>query len=136
MSARPSPKLQPGIWDALVVLSVVILAVAAAALVWRGSHDEGPLTAVVSVDGASATKIPLDGLEDTDYTVNASGYTLKLSVGEGEIWVEASNCPTQDCVHTGHISRSGQSIVCLPARVIITIEGPADDSGGPDIVIG
>ena len=46
----------------------------------------------------------------------------------------ASDCPTQDCVHTGAITRSGQSIVCLPGRIVIQLEGGGD--GGPDLVIG
>ena len=38
----------------------------------------------------------------------------------------SSDCPTQDCVHTGTITRSGQSIVCLPARVSVVLTGGAD----------
>lgn len=130
---RSSPKLRPSLWDALVVLTVVILAAAVVGLTWRGSHDEGPLTAVISVDGVEEKLI---SLEETEvHTVHANGYTLEVAVENGTVWMTSSDCPTQDCVHTGRISRSGQSIVCLPARVIITIEGPAD-SGGPDIVIG
>ena len=134
MSARLSPKLRPGIWDALVVLAVVVLAAAVAVLVWRGGHADGPVMAAVSVDGVEYEAVPIEEL--AEQTINANGYTLKIAATEGEIWVEASDCPTQDCVHTGHISRSGQSIVCLPARVIITLEGSADNSDGPDIVIG
>ena len=130
---RPSPKLRPSVWDALVVLAVVILAAAVVALVWRGSHDEGPLTAVISVDGVQEETVSLE--EAAVHTIHANGYTLEVAVENGEVRMTSSDCPTQDCVHTGRISRSGQSIVCLPARVIVTIEGPADNSG-PDIVIG
>ena len=50
--------------------------------------------------------------------------------------VSSSDCPTQDCVRTGTISRGGQSIVCLPARIIIQLTGGAADSNDVDIVIG
>ena len=63
-----------------------------------------------------------------------SGYTLHVVLTAEGVWVERSDCPTQDCVHTGHISRSGQSIVCLPARVVIRLEGGTDS--GVDAVIG
>jgi len=49
------------------------------------------------------------------------------------VWVSASDCPTQDCVRTGAISRPGQSIVCLPEQVIVKLVGTGD---GPDLVIG
>ena len=54
----------------------------------------------------------------------------------GGVRVEESDCPTQDCVHTGTITRAGQSIVCLPARVIIRLEGGTADKHAPDVVIG
>ena len=41
--------------------------------------------------------------------------------------VVSSDCPTQDCVHTGQISRAGQSIVCLPAHIVITLAGADAD---------
>ena len=41
-----------------------------------------------------------------------------------------------DCVHTGRITRSGQSIVCLPARIVIQLTGGQPDGDAVDIVIG
>ena len=128
-----SPKLRPGIWDALVALTVAVLAVACAWTVWGGQDESGALTAVVSVDGVETERL---ALEEAERTIQAGGYTLRLRLTETEVWVESSDCPTQDCVHTGHISRGGQSIVCLPARVIITLEGGQPEDTGVDIVIG
>ena len=128
-----SPKLRPGIWDALVALTVAVLAVACAWTVWGGQDESGALTAVVSVDGVETERL---ALEEGERTIQAGGYTLRLRLTETEVWVESSDCPTQDCVHTGHISRSGQSIVCLPARVIVRLEGGETVDTGVDAVIG
>ena len=128
-----SPKLRPGIWDALVELTVAVLAVACAWTVWGGQDESGALTAVVSVDGVETERL---ALEEAERTIQAGGYTLRLRLTETEVWVESSDCPTQDCVHTGHISRSGQSIVCLPARVIVRLEGGETVDTGVDAVIG
>ena len=49
--------------------------------------------------------------------------------------VTSSDCPTQDCVHTGRISRAGQSIVCLPAQVAVQLVGAATPDG-PDVIVG
>ena len=128
-----SPKLRPGIWDALVALTVAVLAVACAWTVWGGQDESGALTAVVSVDGVETERL---ALEEAERTIQAGGYTLRLRLTETEVWVESSDCPTQDCVHTGHISRSGQSIVCLPARVIVRLKGGETVDTGVDAVIG
>ena len=128
-----SPKLRPGTWAALVALTVAVLAVACAWTVWGGQDESGALTAVVSVDGVETERL---ALEEAERTIQAGGYTLRLRLTETEVWVESSDCPTQDCVHTGHISRSGQSIVCLPARVIVRLEGGETVDTGVDAVIG
>lgn len=134
---RPSPKLRPGLWDGAVVLAVVLLAAVCALALWRGGGGgDGALTAVISVDGTETERIPLAGLEDTERVVESNGYTLRIHLTENEVWVESSDCPTQDCVRTGHISRGGQSIVCLPARVIVALEGGTGTNDGVDAVIG
>ena len=60
-------------------------------------------------------------------TYESRGYTLTVAVENGAVRVSESDCPNQDCVHSGAISRAGQSIVCLPARVAVTLEGAASD---------
>lgn len=129
------PELRPRWPDAVVAAAVVLLAAACAWFIWRGAGQSGALEAVVSVDGTEAFTTPLTGLTRVERTVQANGYTLKIILTDKEVWVEESDCPTQDCVHTGHISRSGQSIVCLPARVTVRLVG---GTGEPDVdaVIG
>jgi len=132
---RSSPKLRPGFWDAWVVAAVLALA-AGCMMLLHTDQTDARLTAVVSVDGVETERIPLEKPERETYVVTGNGYTLQMKMGKNEIWVETSDCPTQDCVHTGHITRSGQSIVCLPARVIVQLEGGADDGALVDAVIG
>lgn len=119
-----------------MALAVVLLAAACALALRGGGAGDGTLTTVISVDGTETERIALTGLEDTERVVESNGYTLHIHLTETEVWVESSDCPTQDCVRTGHISRSGQSIVCLPARVIVTLEGGAATDSGVDAVIG
>jgi len=129
------PKLRPNGWDALVALAVALLAAACVALTWFGSTDTD-LQAVISVDGAEVERIDLTKLaQPVEKVVQANGYTLRLTLDASGVTMAESDCPTQDCVHTGTVARSGQSIVCLPARVIIQLEGTVQ-SDGPDVVIG
>ena len=133
---KSSPKLRPNGWDALAAAAVLALAVACAALFWTGGEEIGPLTAVVSANGEPVDRVvlaDLSGPEERTYTSN--GYTLRVAFGPESAQVTVSDCPTQDCVHTGHIHRAGQSIVCLPAQVVVYLEGtPA--AGAPDVIVG
>lgn len=44
-----------------------------------------------------------------------------LIIKEGEAYMQEADCPNQICVHHSPISHKGESIVCLPNRVIIEI---------------
>ena len=132
---KRSPELKPNLWDILVVLAVVALAAASALTVWPG-RDSGSLTAVVTTDGEELDRFAPADLAAGPRTYTHNGYTLTVTAEDGGLRVSEADCPTQDCVHTGAISRSGQSIVCLPARIIIQLTGGQADPGGVDVVIG
>ena len=133
---KSSPKLRPCLWDALVVLLVVVLAAVCALAVWSRGNDAGDLTAVVTADGTEVERLLLKDAPDGERTYSGNGYTLRVSLSTEGVRVEEADCPTQDCVHTGTIIRAGQSIVCLPARIIIRLEGGTVDKDAPDLVIG
>lgn len=135
MPMRRFPKLRPNGWDALVVLAVVLLAAACAVTVWSQGGGAGELTAVVSVDGREVERIALDSAAG-ERVYAGNGYTLTVDFEPGGVTVREADCPTQDCVHTGTITRSGQSIVCLPGRIIIQLTGGPADASAPDVVIG
>ena len=138
MSTKPSsPELRPNRYDALVVLVVLALAAALAVRPFLAARapQSGALTVVVSADGQELDRLPLAQFGTHTYANN--GYTLTVEfcpAGTPEVMVASSDCPGQDCVHTGAITRSGQSIVCLPARISITLTGGT--AAGPDAVIG
>ena len=122
---KRSPKLKPAAWDALVVLVVLALAAGLAARPYFAAKTAGELTVSVTVDGETVERRAL-----ADYaggTYESRGYTLTVAVENGAVRVSESNCPNQDCVHTGAIARAGQSVVCLPARIAVTLEGTASD---------
>ena len=139
---KRSPKLRPTLWDGVVVLLTLALAIGSAAVIWGGQEHTENMTVVVSVDGKEVERCLLKDFSDGDGVYSNNGYTLKvvpaedLYPDEPGVTVVESNCPTQDCVHTGIITRSGQSIVCLPARIIVSLEGAPVSGDGPDLVIG
>lgn len=143
MRSKSSPvKLRPTPWDALVVAAVILLAIAAALVTYTPRADaDQALTVVITADGDELRRIPLASFPDGPVTVENNGYTLTLSLqsddligGKGMgVAVTESDCPGHDCVHTGTIYRAGQTIVCLPARLVISLEGGGD---GPDVIVG
>ena len=134
MPMRRSPELRPNLWDGLLGLAVLLAAAALGLRLWLPGGS-GALTAVIRVEGRPDERVALSTLTaPQERTITAGGYTLHLLLDREGAEMMDSDCPTQDCVRTGRITRGGQSIVCLPARLSVTLEGGAQD--GPDVVIG
>lgn len=131
-SKRSQPELKPKPLDALVVLAVLLLGVGAAWLAY-GGENSGALTATVKHRGQVVARVELSSLME-EKTVSIDGaYHLTVTLDRTGAAVTDSDCPGQDCLHTGRITRAGQSIVCLPEQVIVTLEGKAPS---PDVVLG
>ena len=54
-----------------------------------------------------------------------------LVIENGEAYLSYADCPDHTCVKTGRIKYVGQTIVCLPNKVTVTVRGA---SGGVDLV--
>lgn len=127
------PELKFNRYDAVVAVVVALLAVAAALWFCLPRTQTGDLTVVISVGGQETQRTGLKDFAPT--TLSHNGYTLTVAADGDSVWIASSDCPTQDCVHTGHIRRGGQSIVCLPAQVVVYLEGAASPDA-PDVIVG
>lgn len=132
-SSSSQPSLRPKPLDALVLAAVIALAVAAL-LFYGPKTGSGRLTAVITQHGQTVRRIDLP-VPDKELTVplDDGTYHLTVRICGGSVSVSESDCPGQDCVRTGSISRAGQSIVCLPAQVVISLESAASEV---DVVLG
>ena len=106
--------------DAAVIFICVMLAVFIGAVFAGRIGTSQSKTVAVYQDGNKIREISLG--ENTEIIIE-NVYTNKLMVKEGKVAIVESNCPGMDCVHSGWISQKGRSIVCLPNRVEIRMEG-------------
>ena len=89
--------------------------------------------AVVQVDGQSIVRLPL--AENREYPVEIGGtVTNVLRIQDSSVRMAEANCPDLLCVHRGAIRYAGDSIVCLPNRVVVVITG--EDALDLDAVAG
>ena len=45
-----------------------------------------------------------------------------LVIEDGKAYMEEADCPNQICVHHSAISHKGETIVCLPNRIVIEVQ--------------
>ena len=82
------------------------------------------MTATVVLDGETIAQYDLTTLtEPVTLEVDGAPYPLTIQAEPGRIRILESSCPGQDCVHTGWADQAGQQIICLPNRLVISLEG-------------
>lgn len=108
----------------------VLIAVAIIALTFllRFCVQSRPLgdQAEIYVGGTLYETVSLDGTP-REYTIETEAGVMRLSVTAEGISVTHADCPDQLCVRTGHIAKEGESIVCAPLGVSVTVGKPMYD---------
>lgn len=73
---------------------------------------------------------------DKEFDVlTADGGMNHVRVQGGRVAVTDADCPDKVCVKSGWILNSGESIICLPHKLVLRIEGEPTE-GEPDAVAG
>ena len=101
-----------------ILICGILLAAAALYLLFRPGGSGAWV--VVTVDGTETARYPLH--EELTVTLGETDYNL-LEISGGAACITDANCGDQTCVHTGAITREGETIVCLPHRLTVRVEG-------------
>ena len=102
-----------------IILIASVLAVAVALLLAVELTKKDGAGVVVKIDGREAAEYPLS----VNATYELNGGTNTLVIENGKAYLKDANCPDKLCVHQGKISRTGETITCLPNKLTVTIFG-------------
>ena len=84
----------------------------------------------VSVDGEIYKTLPLQQDASLDIPGVDGGFN-RLEIKDGTAHISEADCPDKLCVHHKAIRNQGETLVCLPHRLIVSIssqtEHPLDD---------
>lgn len=101
-----------------LILAAAIILIAAAILAFQFfSQSDGEHRVEVTVDGESFGTYDLS--EDQTVEIND---TNRLIIEGGEARMEWADCPGQVCVNHRAVERDGESIICLPNKVVVSVE--------------
>ena len=90
-------------------------------------------TVKVTVDGQTFGTYSLDKNQTIEIKTE-KGYNLVV-IENGTVRVEEASCPDGVCSSHRPIRFGGSSIICLPNKVVVSIENKENDGGGLDIVL-
>ncbi len=136
----------------LFIVLVVTGLAASAALSLSHSEAESGAKVIIESGGSLYARYPLS--EDRTVVVPAPkqlkvdapaadpdapassqyDYYNVVVIRGGKVSVTEASCANQVCVKHGEISRAGESIVCLPNKLMVRIENSSEEGGGYDSV--
>ena len=122
-------KLQFRKGDWLAVAIVIVLAISVI-LCFLPQNSESAAVAQIYLNGKLVKAVKLE--QDQTFVI-ADKYSNEITVADGKITVTASDCPGQDCVHSGSIHNAGRILVCLPNGLEIRVLSEQSDV---DFVVG
>lgn len=115
--------------DKFLIIFVVVLTIISLGFIKRqGFSNSGKYISVQS-DGKEIKRIIFDKdlIGKTIPIETKYGYNL-MEIGDEKVRVIEASCPDKIDVHQGYISNIGETIVCLPNRLVIEIKGMDKDS--------
>ncbi|NLD87655.1 MAG: NusG domain II-containing protein [Clostridiales bacterium] len=118
--------MKPRRGDYFIVLIVLISALL---LAFFSRASDEPAVVTVMIDGKTAQSFSLPHIGEYEFSGN--GYSCVVELDEMKARVKECDCPDGDCVSVGWLEKCGDRAVCLPARIIVCMEG----NGGIDAVV-
>ena len=104
-----------------IIAVLVLVVIAIVSFVVIRVFDEGKGAYVKVYVNEKLTKT-FDLNKDQKYFIETKkGYNL-LIIKDGKARVADADCPNKICVDKGAISKNNESIICLPHRVVVTVE--------------
>ena len=103
--------------DIIVIAALLILSLSVILIINLTRKDGATVT--VTVDGVTVAEYPLS--KDGVYTLN--GGSNILTIENGTARMSDSSCPDHICENKGKIKYVGQTIVCLPNKLTVTVTG-------------
>ena len=77
---------------------------------------------IITVNGSEYGRYSLTENKEIPIKIEINGGTNILQIKGGKADMIEADCPDQLCMHQNAISKDKESIICLPNRVVVTVE--------------
>ncbi len=116
--------MKPKAGDFIIAVAVVLLATAIWIFPFLKRH-KGEYVNIYQ-NGKLFERLSLYG----DESLNIG--CMRINIKSGEVYVSEADCPDKVCEKSGKISRAGESVACVPNKILIEIDG----KGEVDVIAG
>ena len=103
-----------------IILAVIVIVVAAVGLLLLNIFKTEGSFAVIKIDGIETERYPLSVNTEVVIETGDNGRNT-LVIEDNKAFMKDANCPDKICEGHSKISYKGETIVCLPHKVVIEI---------------
>ena len=121
--------------DYLLILLIILLAAGLHFFLMTSEADDDLAFEIRHGDSVIQT-VRRSALTTTgEFSVNTNDGVVQIEIDpiKGAHIIE-SPCPDKLCIHQGYINKNGQTVLCLPGKVMVTAIADKKD-GEPDAVL-
>ena len=106
----------------IVVLLVIAFTILGATRLWQKNNTDDGAVVIVTVDGVEQGRYPLNQDCEHRFDFPDGSYNV-LRISEGRAEISEASCPDQICVKHHKIHYTNETIVCLPNKLVVEIQG-------------
>lgn len=112
--------------DIILIIALLLVGIVTL-IIWHFLYNETGNKVTVEQRGEEIGTFPLN--KDTEIPIEYKGEEVNfLVIEDGYCYMKEAECPDHLCIKQGKIDKVGQTIVCMPNRVVVTVVG-GDTSG-------
>lgn len=112
-------------WDGVIIVALIIISLIPEGVTFIINNNKyNNLYVEVYSEGKLYKKLPLNkNSEEISFTINNELGENVIEIDKGQVKIIDADCPDQICVKAHAIGKSGESIICLPNKLVVKITG-------------
>ena len=119
-----STKMSPKRRNDIILFAVIIILAIAGLFILNFSRAEGN-SVIILIDGVETARYSINS--DMEKVIETPNGSNTLVIKSGKVSVKDADCPDLVCEKHREISKDGETIVCLPHKLVIEISEQTDN---------
>ena len=121
VSAKDPAMFRPA--DIILAIGLIVIGFAMSFFLAFGRDDGAQVKATVAGKPYGVYNLS----EDQTITIRQGSHENVFEIKDGSARMIRANCHGHDCMQESAISRSGETIVCLPHKIVLEVTGGEED---------
>lgn len=111
--------------DIILIVSFCVIAIIISFFLYYGDSAQKDMLLEITIDGEVVVSYKFNKTDNIRKSFPLDTGNVVI-MDKGQIFMESATCPDKLCTRQGKISLSGQSIICLPHKVVVRIKDISD----------